>query len=1073
MRRRFLGLSLAVLVLPLFVQLPATAAPEACPDVAGALSTQAGLVTAASWVTCAGPTAVGTSDLDVGLSGTAALLTTGLAAHADPAVLGEPTSTAWSADASYGYARDVASYQVTVDVPSGDNCLAFDYAFGSDDFAEVPGTGEYYRDGFVATVLQNDWTLQLGAGEYSVAGAGVFHSFAVAPGVSWAATNATGYGAVTGPREAVLGVPPGQTTITLSVYDAGRAISSATDAAGDSGLFVNGLRSFADPNGCASPYNDLPVVGDDGSAVAPVPVVAGTTTPIAVLDNDYDADGLQFDSVPVQPAHGTVSCAPLASDPMRGACAYTPGAGYQGPDQFSYRVTDGRGGFGEATVYVDVGTQDLRTLDTLDLRQVVVGGTAKVRVSGQVSWPGGLPADGAEVSLLAAPTGSPLVAVGQVTADELGGFSFDHLPAQAGGWSYRAELASGAHVENSITFDPDPVTAVAIAGPRVVQAGQQVSYAVSATRLSGGTATSWSGTCEAWEADPPPLGCQTSDGSAELALTFPNEGSAMLQVTIGSAYATCPIDVVGDPVTSPPGCDDAPPPALTGLSLEPVDAGPYQAGKAVRFAVQATPAGAHAFVCGYGADPGPGIAPALADIDATNCGDGSGTSTTDSAGVGTACFVPPSAGDWFYAVAGPTALNDFDNAPKDFVKFHVDEASGSPEPCSGGAGGPSPTELSLSGPQSGPVGTTATFTISSTPTDATGGLDCELLDDAQTTLGPLDCEPLSAGTSTVSFTPDAAGTFVIRVRSGLVESTWPFEATAVASGLKVGTVSGPATAYVGIPARYGLLVTKDGVPDGAHALSCGAYQASDPDTPYPATDCPATSNPDGSAAFTFVPPHPGTFYVGGYVNGNRLTTQPKTVTVVEPVVTSLTAALQRASVVWPAAPVVTGKVATNGFDPGALQVQLWAGPKAGAMTQVGSYRPTATGALSVQVSRRPTATYYQWRITGHASSAFVRATVVPLVSLAVTKAGTKRVFGGRVTPARAGAVLWLQRRSAGTAWRTVKTLRLTGSSTALAVAEGARYAFSLRKTTGTRWYRVVVPADSGRQQAISRTVRVR
>ena len=68
-----------------------------------------------------------------------------------------------------------------------------------------------------------------------------------------------------------------------------------------------------------------------------------------VLGNDVDPD---HDSLSVtgvsQPAHGSVSCGP------DGGCLYVAAAGYAGPDQFNYDVSDGKGGTATALVTVDV-----------------------------------------------------------------------------------------------------------------------------------------------------------------------------------------------------------------------------------------------------------------------------------------------------------------------------------------------------------------------------------------------------------------------------------------------------------------------------------------------------------------------------------------------------------------------------------------------------------------------------------------------------------------------------------------------------------------------------------------------
>lgn len=73
---------------------------------------------------------------------------------------------------------------------------------------------------------------------------------------------------------------------------------------------------------------------------------AGT---VNVLPNDTDPDGDPLTVTGVtQPAHGSVTCTPA------GGCTYTPSRDYNGPDRFTYVVSDGRGGTASASVDVTV-----------------------------------------------------------------------------------------------------------------------------------------------------------------------------------------------------------------------------------------------------------------------------------------------------------------------------------------------------------------------------------------------------------------------------------------------------------------------------------------------------------------------------------------------------------------------------------------------------------------------------------------------------------------------------------------------------------------------------------------------
>ena len=92
--------------------------------------------------------------------------------------------------------------------------------------------------------------------------------------------------------------------------------------------------------------NHFPVAQADSASTT-----QGVAAGIDVLANDSDADGdaLAVSAV-TPPAHGSAAAA-------GGGILYTPAAGYTGVDTFSYTVSDGRGGTGNATVSVAVGAR--------------------------------------------------------------------------------------------------------------------------------------------------------------------------------------------------------------------------------------------------------------------------------------------------------------------------------------------------------------------------------------------------------------------------------------------------------------------------------------------------------------------------------------------------------------------------------------------------------------------------------------------------------------------------------------------------------------------------------------------
>jgi uncharacterized repeat protein (TIGR01451 family) len=117
--------------------------------------------------------------------------------------------------------------------------------------------------------------------------------------------------------------------------------------------------------------NDPPVA--TGEAVSTVEDTPATTDVIA-NDTDVDGDPLVVLSV-TDGAHGTVTCGATL-------CTYTPGPDYNGPDSYTYVISDGNGGTATATVTVTVTGDNDAPVAVPDFGTVAEDGTVDVDVIG-------------------------------------------------------------------------------------------------------------------------------------------------------------------------------------------------------------------------------------------------------------------------------------------------------------------------------------------------------------------------------------------------------------------------------------------------------------------------------------------------------------------------------------------------------------------------------------------------------------------------------------------------------------------------------------------------------------------
>ena len=125
--------------------------------------------------------------------------------------------------------------------------------------------------------------------------------------------------------------------------------------------------------------NDAPVAVDDsGTTPEDMPVT------VKVLSNDSDVDGDTLAVTGVtQPAHGTVVVNP------DGSVTYTPAPNYNGPDQFSYQVSDGKGGTDTAVVDIVVTPVNDAPVANPDAATVAEDTAAVINILGNDSDPDG------------------------------------------------------------------------------------------------------------------------------------------------------------------------------------------------------------------------------------------------------------------------------------------------------------------------------------------------------------------------------------------------------------------------------------------------------------------------------------------------------------------------------------------------------------------------------------------------------------------------------------------------------------------------------------------------------------
>jgi uncharacterized delta-60 repeat protein len=217
--------------------------------------------------------------------------------------------------------------------------------------------------------------------------------------------------------------------------DANRLAFNASFTDGTEGVFVATLGLVG---------NLAPSALDDAASTSEG---IGVLVPVVLNDFDPDGDALAVTAVGA-PAHGT---AVLEGDVV----LYTPAAGYQGPDAFTYAIADGHGGADTATVDVTVADVNHPPAAQGDVYTTAQGATLAVPTPGVLANDHDLDGDPLSASLLAGP------AHGTLTLQASGAFTYAPAAGYAGADAFTYVASDGALTSNTATVF---ITVTATAG---------------------------------------------------------------------------------------------------------------------------------------------------------------------------------------------------------------------------------------------------------------------------------------------------------------------------------------------------------------------------------------------------------------------------------------------------------------------------------------------------------------------------------------------------------------------------------------------------------------------------------